>query len=99
MPNQQSLLVNNWDKITNSECSEQYPDHIQFQQNGLYFTQNDVPGRFTIWDVGNYEVVAPNQVKISLATDAFTPYKFSIHDSLLIFVDADNCTFQYHRVG
>jgi hypothetical protein len=90
-------IVGDWEKATGSNCSEKYPDRIQFQEGGLYFAQNDPPGRFTIWDVGTYEVVGQKAIKISLANDAIIPYEFSVSVELLTFRDSDGCEFEYRK--
>lgn len=99
MPIQTPQLVGNWEKSTSSTCSEVYPDGIQFQEGGLYFGHKNPPGTFTQWDVGTFEVVSPEQIKISLANDAIVTYEFSILNDVLKFVDPDGCEFNYQRVS
>ncbi|MBI5328605.1 MAG: hypothetical protein HZB80_10020 [Deltaproteobacteria bacterium] len=98
MSEQTSQLIGDWEKITRSACSQIYPDSIQFQEGGLYFGQKDLPCMFTQWDVGTYEIVGPNQIKISTANDAIIAYKFSISNDILTFVDPDGCEFKYQKV-
>lgn len=98
MPEQRLQLVGNWEKTTVSACSQVYPDTIQFQEGKLYFGQKDPPGTFAQWDVGTYEIVGPQQVKISTANDAIITYEFSISNDVLAFVDPDGCEFKYRRI-
>jgi hypothetical protein len=98
MLKQTPQLSGNWEKIAGSQCSQIYPDRIEFQERGLYFGHKDPPGTFTWWDVGTYEIVSPTQVKISTANDAIITYDFSIVDDVLTFVDPDKCEFKYRKV-
>lgn len=98
MPTATEKLVGNWEKITDSTCSQTYPDTIQFQERGFYFGQNEPPGTFTQWDVGTFEVVGPDQIEISTANDAIVTYKFSMAEDVLAFTDPDGCEYKYRRV-
>lgn len=98
MPTQTPQLVGNWEKITDSTCSQVYPDMIQFQERGLYSGQMTQPGTFTQWDVGTYEVIGHKQIKLSTANDAVVTYEFAISKDVLKFVDASKCEFSYRRV-
>jgi hypothetical protein len=91
-------LVGMWQKVTATPCAEKYPDDLEFHERGTYFGKKG-PGDFTWWDVGSYEVLAEDHVKISTATDAVIPYEFLLSGNTLTFVDQDQCQFSYHRVG
>lgn len=65
----------------------------------MYFGHKVPPGTFTLWDVGTYEIVCPEQVKISIANDAIVTYEFSISDEILAFIDQDDCEFRYQRLA
>lgn len=99
MPADNSQFVGNWKKITRSECSQLYPDTLHFQEAGLYSGQKDQPGTFTQWDVGTFEIVGDEQVRISLANDAIVSYEFSILNDLLVFTDSQGCKFEYRRAS
>jgi hypothetical protein len=92
------MLVGKWQKMTSSDCSQAYPDQLNFSGQGLYNGQQQGTKKtFTLWDVGTYEITAPDQVKISIATDAVQPYKFTIASDIITFVDPSGCEFQYRR--
>lgn len=94
-----SQLVGTWQRISTAECSQLYPAMLQLQENKLYEGQSS-PGReFTIWDVGEYEIISDHEIKISTANDAILLYQYSISSELLTFVDSDNCKFQYRKVS
>ena len=97
MPIQTPQLVGDWEKITTSQCSQMYPERIQFRANGLYFAQNDPSSGFIVWDVGEYAMVSAQQVKISLANDAVAAYKFAILNDVLTFIDPDGCAYSYRQ--
>lgn len=97
MTKQTLQLVGKWEKTTRSACSQMYPDHIEFQERGLYYGQKEPQGTFTQWDVGTYEIVDPTHVKISTANDAIISYEFSISNDVLKFEDLDGCEFKYRR--
>jgi hypothetical protein len=92
-------FVGQWEKITTSPCSQIYPDRIAFQENGLYFAQNNPHSPMIIWDTGRYTVVSAQQVRITLANDASDLYAFSISNGILTLVDSRNCEFQYRKSG
>jgi hypothetical protein len=93
-----SDVIGNWQKMTQSACSSAYPDHIEFQAGGLYFTQKASSSIYTQWDAGTYEVVNLKQIKISTANDAVITYQFSIAETVVTFVDPQGCEFQYRRL-
>ena len=96
-PTQQ--LVGNWEKLSRSKCSQIYPDKIQFQETGLYFGQMEKHGMFSQWDVGSFEVVSSNKIKISIANDAIITYEFSIQKDILTFIDQDGCEYKYCKLS
>lgn len=91
--------MGSWEKTTADPCSQVYPDTIQFQENGLYFGQKEPSGTFSQWDVGTFEVVSPEEVKISTANDAIITYEYTILNDQLQFVDPDGCAFDYRKVS
>ena len=91
-------LIGSWQKVTNSQCSQMYPDRLEFQESGLYVGDQDAPGTFTHWDAGTYELVSPAQIRISTANDAMVTYSFAIANDVLSFVDPANCEFEYRRI-
>ena len=99
MPLQNRQFVGNWEKITQSTCSQVYPDTIRFQPDGLYHGYTDPPGSYTHWDVGSFEIVDQKQVKISIANDAKITYEFSIINDVITFRDPDGCEYAYRRVS
>lgn len=98
MSKQIPQIIGNWEMITYSECSQVYPDTIQFHGEGLYFGQKDPPGSFTQWDVGTFEIIGSKQVKISIANDAIVTYEFSIMNDVLTFIDPYGCKYSYRRM-
>ena len=99
MPTPTPRLVGSWEQTTPSECSQLYPDTIEFQENGIYTGHKEPPGTFTLWDAGEYEITGLGKVSISLANDAVVTYEFTIEDDVLSFVDADGCEFSYQRLS
>jgi hypothetical protein len=94
-----SPLTGEWQKTTACSCDELYPDHLIFQDNGIYFGRRDPPGSFTTWDAGKYEVVGPEQVRLSTANDAIIPYRYSLIGDELTFEDGEKCVFRYQRTN
>lgn len=91
-------VIGNWQKVTQSTCSSSYPDHLEFQASGLYFTQKASSSIYTRWDTGSYEIVNPQHIKISTANDAVISYQFSIAENVITFVDPQGCEFQYRKL-
>ncbi len=92
-------FVGQWEKVTTSPCSQIYPDRIAFQENGLYFAQNNPQSPMIVWDIGRYLVVNAHQVRITLANDASELYAFSISQDILTLVDSRHCEFHYRKLG
>lgn len=90
-------LTGEWRKLTASSCGELYPDQLIFQENGIYFGRRDPAGTFTTWDAGKYELVGPEQVRLSTANDAILSYRYSLVGDLLTFEDGQKCVFRYQR--
>ena len=90
------ILKGVWEKITESECSNQYPDLIEFKEAGIYIGSKN-SGEFTIWDAGSYEIISGNSIKISTANDAEIKYTFFIDEGNLTFTDINNCKFVYEK--
>lgn len=97
MPQTAAALVGSWVKMTRSECSAAYPDRLRFAENGLYEGEKDPPGTFTLWDVGTWELVGTEQIRISTANDAVISYRLTQSGDTLRFVDPDGCEFEYRR--
>jgi hypothetical protein len=90
------ILKGVWEKITLTECSNEYPDLIEFKGAGIY-TGSRNSGEFTIWDAGSYEITSGNSIKISTANDAEINYTFSIDKDKLTFIDGNDCKFIYEK--
>ena len=90
------ILKGLWEKITESECSNQYPDLLEFKEAGIYIGSKN-SGEFTIWDAGSYEIISGNSIKISTANDAEINYTFFIDKDKLTFTDGNNCKFVYEK--
>jgi hypothetical protein len=86
-----------WVKKSNEKCTRQYPDRIEFRDNGLYLSTVD-PGEYAIWDAGEYNRISDTEVMISTAYDAHVIYNYQMIDDLLIIEDPDGCRIEYHRV-
>ena len=88
MPAQTSALIGSWEKLTQSPCSQLYPQSLRFEATGNYYGQPALAGGFTLWDVGTFEVAEPTRVKLSTANDAVVAYAFSLAQGVLTFTDA-----------
>jgi hypothetical protein len=97
MSDMNKIFVGRWEKLPGPPCSETYPDHIEFRENGLYFGHREPAGTYCLWDAGTFEVVSPSQVKISTAYDAVITYGFTTSNDVVTFVAPDQCQFQYKR--
>lgn len=97
-PKTKNPLVGTWEKTTASPCSEAYPDRLVFQRNGTYLGFR-TPGTFTIWDAGEFTIVAHDQVRISTANDADVTCRFTVAGDTVTFVDPQSCEFTYRRLG
>ena len=98
MPSKNQQFQGTWIKTSVSPGNDIYPDRIVFKKNGLYFGNKERPDTFTCWDVGTYEVVSENQVRLSTATDALITYQFTMSGDNLRFVDPQGRELDYRRV-
>lgn len=99
MPGNNQKLQGTWLRGTVSQGSDDYPDRIEFKEKGLYFGKKKEPNTFTCWDVGTYEVVSDNEVRISTANDAVITYQFTMSGDTLRFVDAQGQALEYCRAA
>ncbi len=90
-------LLGSWNKISDSACSRTYPDSIVVRDNGLYFGENKQAGTFAIWDVGTYEIIDKERIRMSTANDANVIYEFTLAGDVLTFIDPARCQFSYRR--
>ncbi len=90
-------LTGKWTKISNAPCDQIYPAEIEFFERPRYLGKKGPGQGFIWWDAGGYEVVGENEVRLSVATDAQTLYRFAISGDILTFVDNEGCEFQYRR--
>jgi hypothetical protein len=93
-----NAIIGKWTKISNLECSRMYPDDLEFNEKRSYRGLKGLDkNKFTLWDVGSYEILSDHQIKISTANDEVIIYTFSIKDNILNFIDENNCQFQYQK--
>jgi len=97
MPAQTSALIGTWEKLTESPCSQLYPQSLRFEATGNYYGQPALAGGFTLWDTGTFEVAEPTRVKLSTANDAVVAYAFSLAHGVLTFTDAQGCAVSYRK--
>jgi hypothetical protein len=90
-------VIGHWEKSSQSACSEQYPDRIEFRDQGLYFGQRGPQGTYTHWDAGTWEVVSDSQMKLSTANDAVITYAVQLNGNVLKFTDAQSCQIEYRK--
>jgi len=90
-------LVGQWRKVSADECALLYPDEIEFRETRFLARKGPEQG-FVIWDVGGYEVLGENEVRIQNATDEYVVYELTLDDGTATFVDKDGCRFSYQRV-
>jgi len=91
-----NVLTGKWIKITRSECSEIYPDNLEFKKDGTYLGIRK-KSAFSWWDIGEYKIVEGNTLKISTANDSIQEYKFRIKENKIAFSDKNLCKFSYIR--
>lgn len=93
-------LVGTWAKVARVECAEKYPEQLRFTERGLYFGESEETAasrHHTVWDVGRFEVVGPESIKVSTSYDAEIVYGFNVTADALTFKDPDGCEFSYRR--
>ena len=90
-------LVGKWTKTSTGQCDQIYPGEIEFFERPRYLGRKSPGQGFIWWDAGGYEVISENQVRLSVATDALTVYRFTISGDVLTFMDGEGCEFQYRR--
>ena len=90
-------VIGRWEKRSQTPCSEQYPDRLDFRNQGLYSGQRGPQGTYTHWDAGTWEVVGESQMKISTANDAVLTYAVQLNGDILRFTDPQGCQIEYRK--
>ncbi len=91
-------LIGRWHKVRSLECADAYPEELEFLDRPRFAGTKGPNQRFIIWDVGGYEVVGKNRLRIDTASDEQVIYEFQLAGDLLRFVDRDGCQFEYKRI-
>ena len=97
--NQQTIAFGEWRKLSGSPCAAQYPDVIQFRDNGIYSARNEGAGSHPIWDAGTYKVTGAGRIEISTANDAIVGYAYALEKNTVTFRDPSGCEIQYRLAG
>lgn len=85
-----------WRKEPGGPCVALYPAEIEFR--GATYLGRKAPDQgFIVWDAGSYEVVGPDEVKISTATDAIVSYRAVFSGNALTLIDHEGCEVSYRR--
>ena len=88
----------NWKKVSTDPGEDAYPDEIEFNDKGLYFGRKGPGGHnYTVWDVGRYEVLGPDRVKLSTSNDAEITYPYSCANDAVTFTTPEGRRVQYRR--
>ena len=90
-------LVGKWTKLSTAQCDQVYPAEIEFFERPRYLGRKGPGQSFIWWDAGSYEVVSKDEIRISVATDEQTLYRFAISGDILTLIDDKGCEFQYRR--
>jgi hypothetical protein len=99
MTTQLSSLVGTWQKATTATCSQPYPDKLELLSDQRYRGQPSPGQEFTLWDVGEYQVISDREIKISTANDAMPTYQYMLNGDRLTFLDSNSCEFDYQRLS
>jgi len=90
-------IVGKWEKATNTECSDRYPERIEFKANGIYYGKTSSNSEFhPIWDVGSFHWKG-EFLSMSTSNDAVIDYKVLLKDDILSFQDMDGCRVEYKK--
>jgi len=91
-------LLGRWQKTTTSPWASPYPNEMDFDERGIYFgNPGPSEGAFTIWDSGGYELVDPDHLRISTATDEERTYRFSVSEGVLQVTVPEGSVLEYRR--
>ena len=91
-------VVGQWAKVRTSGCEQQYPDVIEFFE-GTYLGKKGPGQGFLVWDAGIYKRLAPDRIRIQIATDELVAYQCSVSADLLTVLDPDGCCLEYRRMA
>src|SRR5215218_2433694 len=90
-------ILGNWTKLKGSNCSEKYPDRIEFKKNGIYQGEaSDEATMHPVWDAGTFELKG-NAISISTSNDAVINYAIVMDNEIVSFNDPDGCVIKYKR--
>jgi len=91
-------LAGKWKKVSSSKCDEAYPDQLEFFERPRYLGKKGERQSFIWWDVGSYEVIGKNLIRMSTASDEQVLYEYSLSENELRFKDSNGCEFEYQRL-
>jgi hypothetical protein len=87
-----------WEREAHPPCAVDYPARIEFTAPTRFRAMRGAGQRYICWDVGGYEVIAEDRIRIQTAWDEFVQYTFSLSADVLSFVDSTGCGFRYRRI-
>lgn len=90
-------VVGRWAKARTDGCDHQYPDVIEFFEGTYLGTKGPGQG-FLLWDAGIYKRLAPDRIRIQIATDELVTYQCSVSAGLLSVLDPHGCRLEYRRL-
>jgi hypothetical protein len=98
MPDIQAL-IGTWEKVSGDPKSDVYPRILTFKENGLYTGTGASPSaEKPWWDIGTFDIVSGDEIKISTANDMMVTYQFNIEENTLTFIDPEKCRFSYRKI-
>ena len=86
-----------WQKVFADDCGREYPNTLEFNDKGLFFTHKAENDPYTVWDVGTYSVESDTKIKLSTSNDAVISYSYGISGDHITFVINPHCKITYKK--
>lgn len=96
-PGDAESVSGRWAKLGGGGCAERYPDVVEFL-GGTYLGTKGPGQGFVLWDAGIYRRLAPDRIRIQIATDELVTYPCSVSADLLTVLDEHGCRLEYRRL-
>lgn len=90
-------ILGHWQRLEGDPCAGQYPDSLEFRAGGIYMGLAGPEQGFIHWGGGDFEIVAPDSIKLQDQTDMMVGYRIVASPGRLEFTAPDGCEISYGR--
>ena len=86
-----------WQKVFADDCGQEYPNTLEFNEKGLFFTHKTENDPYTVWDVGTYSIESDAKISLSTSNDAVISYRYAVSGDHITFEVNPDCKITYKK--